>query len=171
MQCPTIFRKYAKLKNKFWSPPKAWHNTATSIPFATRKCPETWQQMLFFQEENTGNFHTLELSVTVSFTCTQVPLFCGQWGYDEATCGSRRLWELKLDTKLLNEKFINVYIPECDGSTEESLTLLKGSYSQKAYNSLKQNNLESGLWISYSWFCVCGILSPMWDRLLLFTTP
>jgi hypothetical protein len=61
MQCPTIFRKYAKLKNKFKSPPQAWHTNATCIPFATRNWPETWQQILFFQEENTGKFHTLEL--------------------------------------------------------------------------------------------------------------
>lgn len=37
MQCPTIFRKYAKLKNKFKSPPKARHNNATSIPFCYKE--------------------------------------------------------------------------------------------------------------------------------------
>jgi hypothetical protein len=146
MQCPTIFRKYAKLKIKLRSPPKAWLLLAFLLLQGIDQKPDN--KCCFSKRKILATF-TLWNSLW-QFHMYSSSFFCWQWGYDEATCGSRRMWELKLDTKLMNEKFINVYTPECDGSTEESLTLLKGSYSQKAYNSLKQNNLESDLWISYN---------------------
>jgi hypothetical protein len=52
-------------------------------------------------------------------------------GYDEATCGSKRLYKLKLILGALNTKFLSVCMPECDVSVDESLMVGKGCLSWK----------------------------------------
>jgi hypothetical protein len=51
--------------------------------------------------------------------------FVGNESYDEATCGSERLYKLKHILDHLNAKFISVYTPESDVSVNESWMMWK----------------------------------------------
>nr|CAD7423275.1 unnamed protein product [Timema monikensis] len=55
--------------------------------------------------------------------------------YDEATCGSRKLLKPLLDQR--NDKFRNVYTPECDVSVDKLLMIWEGRLSWKVYIPLK----------------------------------
>jgi hypothetical protein len=58
--------------------------------------------------------------------------FVDNESYDEATCGSKRLFKLRPILNL-NAKFRSVYTPECDVSVDESLMIWKGCLSWKVY--------------------------------------
>lgn len=53
--------------------------------------------------------------------------------YDEATCGSRRLYKLKPILDHLNDRFRSVYTPDCDVSIDESLMMWKGRLAWKVF--------------------------------------
>jgi hypothetical protein len=59
--------------------------------------------------------------------------FIGNETYDEATCGSRRLYQLKPIFDQLTDKFGSVYTPECGMSVGESLMMGMGHLSWKVY--------------------------------------
>lgn len=59
--------------------------------------------------------------------------FVDNEGYDEATCGSKRLYKLKPTLEHLDAKFRTVYTPECDVSVHESLMMWKGCSSRKVH--------------------------------------
>ena len=53
--------------------------------------------------------------------------------YDEATCGSKRLFKLKPILDHLNDRFRSVYTPDCDVSIDESLMMWKGKLGWKVF--------------------------------------
>jgi hypothetical protein len=53
--------------------------------------------------------------------------------YEEATCGSRRLYKLIPMLDHLNDRFRSVYTPECEVSVDESLMMWKGRLSWMVY--------------------------------------
>jgi hypothetical protein len=55
--------------------------------------------------------------------------FVDNESYDEATCGSNRLYKLKPILDHINAKFRSVYTPEGDMSVDKSLMMWKGRYS------------------------------------------
>jgi hypothetical protein len=59
--------------------------------------------------------------------------FVDNESYDEATCGSRRLYKPKQILDHLNTRFRSVYTPERDVSVDESLMMWKGRLSWKVY--------------------------------------
>lgn len=58
-------------------------------------------------------------------------------GYDEAMCGSKRLYTLKPMLEH-DAKFGTIYTPECDVPVCESLMMWKGCSSWKVYKKEKE---------------------------------
>jgi hypothetical protein len=61
------------------------------------------------------------------------PHFVDNESYDEAICGSKRLYKLKPILDNLNAKFRSICTSECDVSVDESLMMWKGHLSWKVY--------------------------------------
>jgi hypothetical protein len=83
---------------------------------------------------NTGNSYMFEIITERRFHLLLIFLhFIDNKIYNEATCHSRRLYNLKPTLDHLNDKFRSVYTPECDMSVDESLMMWKGHFSWKVY--------------------------------------
>jgi hypothetical protein len=67
------------------------------------------------------------------------PHFVHNEHYEEATCGSRRLYKLKPILDHLNDRFRSVYTPEYEVSVDESLMTWKGWLSWKVYIPSKRS--------------------------------
>jgi hypothetical protein len=76
--------------------------------------------------ENSGNAHIFGAvqpeEYYLLFKCLH---FVDNESYDEATCGSKRLYILKPILDHLNAKIRSVYAPECDVSVDEFLMMWK----------------------------------------------
>jgi DNA-directed RNA polymerase subunit RPC12/RpoP len=59
--------------------------------------------------------------------------FIDNKSYDEARCGSKRLYKLNPILDHLNDKVRSVYTPQCDVLVDESLVMQKTSLSWKVY--------------------------------------